>query len=371
VTSEPALSAEERVQHYQDQLGECETELLIKNIEINNQCVKIRDLTLKVESLEQSLAAQEGEIITLRQFKEGKKVLYRNSLNDLQGKLLEKEKELQELQEKLKEIKPLKTLNTKQKRVISNLQTTNDKLLREKTTLTRNHPSALQGKKSTTETIAQLDYSYNIPVVVNKFTSLAANNNKYESDNYHTLTETRPRKPHQPPVKPKYAEVLIVGDNSVRGLGPLIQDNCISGSVSVRGGADINAMLHDIQSDANTVKASDASRRLLITSYGRSDLDNGRGSIPRKDLQMMVNALANTQQDIQTAVMAIPPRMTANRMEYAVTEANEYLQKLCKDVGIHFLDSKLGHRDIGRNDLLNDMGRSKTATAVKYFKKGF
>jgi hypothetical protein len=233
------MSEMERVRYYKDVIQEQETELLIKNIETNNLTVQLRDINAKAESLEQSLAAKEGEILNLRKFKEGKKVFMKEQVNELQAKLLEKDKDISDLKETVKEIKPLKTCNAKQKKEISKLKALNDKLSKGSITQVDKETVDLQMEKSSQE------FTYSIPVIVNKFSMPATP--KQQTPLQQPRADTCRQRPHVRTTtrkSPSETEVLVVGDSSVRGLGPLIQSSNPSGSVSVSGGGDINFMLN-------------------------------------------------------------------------------------------------------------------------------
>jgi hypothetical protein len=110
-----------------------------------------------------------------------------------------------------------------------------------------------------------------------------------------------------------------------------------------------------------------ADNKVLITSYGLEDLGYGRSH--RHKLQGMVKALARSKGEISAAVMAIPPHPSDRARDQDVKAANCYLQDLCKELDVPFIDSNLDHRDTGRNDQVNAMGRIKMATAIKGFVK--
>jgi predicted DNA binding CopG/RHH family protein len=117
---------EDDLESLQAKLRETKSELLIKNVENSKLNSRVTDLYMKVESLNQDLAAKDKEIQKLLPFKTEKHVLNQEFKTEMETNLRIKDEEISSLKDKLKDLKSLKSQSTRQKKEIGNLRSQKD-----------------------------------------------------------------------------------------------------------------------------------------------------------------------------------------------------------------------------------------------------
>ena len=161
-------------------------------------------------------------------------------------------------------------------------------------------------------------------------------------------------------------DVLVVGDASVRGLGPLIQDNDINGQAVVRAGHTLKEGASDMTMD---MKAA-ADNTVIITGYGVQDLDMGNIEQTKGRIDSMIKTVEAGGKRVRVGLLKIPPQIDSRRNAQA-KECNNYLIHQCKSSHwTKVIDSKLCFDDISKDGMfVNKQGRFKMAEAIKNFVK--
>jgi hypothetical protein len=159
-------------------------------------------------------------------------------------------------------------------------------------------------------------------------------------------------------------DILLVGDASVRGLGPLIQDSDIDGHVVVRAGHTLKEGARDIRTDTKMVTED----TVIITGYGVRELETGSIEQAKNRMDRMINLIEAEGSRAKVGILKIPPQIDSRRNLQA-KELNSHLLQKCKNAHLAtVIDSKLSFNDISRDGMfINRQGQLKMAAAIKMF----
>ena len=191
-----------------------------------------------------------------------------------------------------------------------------------------------------------------IPVIVN-----GATNMKWEPDGWKTVHSKRGK------LQPKN-NLILVGDESIRGMGQYLQGNGLTSEVVVRGGHSHAEANRDLLSDLQRLKAND----VLVTSYGIRDMDSRNIHSTKNSMLRLINA-AERQQN-KMGMLRIPPQSDNRRNEMA-KDLNRFLECQCKNSQtVFFIDPKLSYDDTSKEGkFLSISGKNKTAEVLRHFVK--
>lgn len=225
-----------------------------------------------------------------------------------------------EIDEKRKIIKDLKSQLEKQKKE-------SKKLLNKLDERHRMTSHDLNSVKLTTNN-RKIDMNMNktIPVIVRGNTKI--------SDNQKWQTAAKKN--------PGNKKVLIIGDESVRNLGSMMNKN-INTHVTVRGGYSLEKGCYQAQDDIKSARNSN-----IVFSYGIKDLEKKGLSVAKKNVERFVAqivAQSPSEQENQPGILSLfPQRNHLNNNE--VELLNKHIENECKKAHIGFIEANLNVDDV-------------------------
>jgi hypothetical protein len=159
----------------------------------------------------------------------------------------------------------------------------------------------------------------------------------------------------------KQVGAFVIGDASVRGLGPMIQTRDIDGQVVVRDGRTFREVGQDVEMDVSRV----IDGTTIVLGFGLKDLDNTQLEEAKHDVDRLVSKLESKTERVHVGLLTIPPQTNTWR-DGKAKEINSYMVWRCMDSHVKVIDSDLTLQDISRDGIhLNSRGKVKMAIAIK------
>ena len=175
-----------------------------------------------------------------------------------------------------------------------------------------------------------------------------------------------PRKP----TRKKKQGILIIGDESVRNLGTIMNENSdIDAHVVVRGGATLGSIGSQIGGDIQRMKGK---TDIIICSLGSHILRSETVYDTKKRANFLIKKIETFTQNnnIVVGLIGLPPQREAKINKKV--EVNHLIKQRCErsNSKITFLPPPLLDEDLGRDGIHAHIGgRRKIAASIRRFTK--
>jgi hypothetical protein len=211
--------------------------------------------------------------------------------------------------------------------------------------LTRDARGTLQVEKSVTNSVI----TNKIPVITNsKALFNAASEDKGLN---HNLVAKR--------------DLILIGDENVRGLGQMIQDHDVNGHVIVRAGQGFKAAENQVAHDIATMNDN----ATFVLGFGTVDIGQRSMDETKRSITRVIQKCDQAGKRVNLGLIKVPPQRLRLRQQNA-NDLNNFLVEMARKTGsrVHILDCNFNTNDTGINGMFcNYQGKQKMASEMKRF----
>ena len=336
---------------------------------------KTAELEVKVLSLEKCLNAKDDEVGSLRRLKENHKLEKRETIENAQREIAGKDLEISELVTQQTDAKKLNATINKQKLEINRLRMTSEQLIKKKVELEKKveslgaklqHESEFGRMLILREKVrpaaplpsARDEKKCSIPVfTAPKGQQRGWTEQRGKKTNNPQKIKTSGKTTTRPTKKNKKIEVLIVGDDSVRNIGELLQNPQISSYVAVRGGIGLQGIREGLPGDTAVQE------RAIVLSVGNEEIK----CIDSDQVINNLNDLITSMEQASNPCMALLPLLPQRELDLdrKVGAVNRFMRERCRDSNVIVMDTNLNVWDTSRNGAeLSTRGRAKVTATI-------
>ena len=179
-------------------------------------------------------------------------------------------------------------------------------------------------------------------------------------------TDANKTKPFQSQNAGEKEYVYVVGDATVRGLGPMIQDQQCEGQVAVRAGSTMEEAARQIGKDINHIQQG-----AIVISCGSNNLHQ-KPEDARRAAEDLIEIITweNVNRKVTVGILEVPIQKDHKRNICALA-VNDALRNRCAGTDIRIINCQLKHDDLGKDgEQLNMKGRVKVAKSIRRFVTG-